>query len=226
MIDRLNTRSATRVLVNSSYSKSVIDRVYGVNSTVNYLGVDTKVFKSIGDKKQKYVLSVGNLSLLKGHDFIIRSLNRIPENIRPKLIIIGNGGVEKDELIRLANKLNVTMEIHEKLNDQDLVSYYNRASAFLFAAMGEPFGLVLLEAAASGIPIIAVGEGGVREILTKMPNTVLVKRDEKVFAEKLISYLNHPKNDISKLQIAYVKKYWSWEKSVGQLDRVLTETLV
>lgn len=232
-IDRTNTRWATRILTNSKYSKAKIDKIYEVSSFVNYLGVDTDVFYSSTPGESirpppgclhRMVLSIGELSLHKGHDFIIRSLARIKRGLRPKLVIVGHGGVEKNYLQKLAGSLGVEMEVLEDIPDKKLVSLYNKAKVFLYAARNEPFGMVLLEASSCGLPIVAVEEGGVTEVITDKLIGDLVRRDEDRFAEIVKKYLVEEENFTKvKKRHELVKKKWSWERSVEELERHLRE---
>jgi glycosyltransferase involved in cell wall biosynthesis len=77
LIDSLNARKANKIMVNSKFSKRRVDFAYSSDSIVNYLGVNTNVFRCIDSPKKNIVLSVGSLSLLKGHDFIIQSISKI-----------------------------------------------------------------------------------------------------------------------------------------------------
>lgn len=222
-IDRQNARYATKVLTNSEYSRKIIKKVYGINSSVNYLGVDAQVF-ALGSDPETYnmVLTVGEFSLHKGHDFIIRSLAKVPLHIRPSLIIVGHSGIEKNYLLKLANKFGVEISIEEEVNDTRLVELYQKAKIFLYAARNEPFGLVLLEAIACGLPIIAVAEGGVKEIISSDKIGTLTYRDEDEFSTAIEKYLSKELTMKQRLErYNLVKKNWSWDKSVNELEKHL-----
>lgn len=220
VIDRLNAKRASRILVNSQYSKLIVDRAYQVDTKINYLGVDIAFFKPLTLKKENIVLTVGNFSLHKGHDFIIRSLSKIPSQNRPKLVIIGQAGVEKNYLLKLASSLDINLQLFEDISEEKLLIWYNKAQIFVYATINEPFGLVLLEAAACGLPIVAVDEGGVSEIITSRKIGTLVKRSQDDFAQAVNFYLNHPysKTEVNNLT-SYIKNNWNWEKSVRELER-------
>lgn len=219
-IDFCNTRAASLILTNSYFSKDQIEKLYQIKAKVNYLGVDTSVFKPIGIKKENMVISVGEFSLLKGYDFIIRSLSLVSKNIRPRLICVGHGGVEKKYLEKLALSLGVDMNWQENIADSKLVNLYNKAKIFLYASLREPFGMALLEAASCGLPIMAVNEGGVSEILSSVLFKVLTKRSEAEFASAIEQLLTKPLTIEQKYkQYEYIKKKWNWEKSVKELER-------
>ena len=218
-IDWKNTRCATRILTNSNYSRQRIKRIYKKDAYINYLGVDTDLFKPINMNKENAVLSVGEISLHKGHDFIIKSLSLISENLRPKLIIVGHGGSEKKYLVELAERNKVRLELKENVSDRDLANIYNKVLVFLSAPHREPFGMVLLEALACGLSVVAVDEGGVGEIITNGRLGVLVRRNEEEFAREILKVRENSRM----YRHEWVVKNWSWEESVKELEKHLRE---
>lgn len=223
-IDNENTRSATLVVTNSKYSKDNIDRIYKVNSEVNYLGVDTGVFKPSNVEKINAVLTVGGFSLLKGHDFIIRSLANIPQNIRPVFVVIGHGGVEKGYLEHYAKKNKVEIIIEENIPDKQLVYWYNKVKVFVYAPLKEPFGLAPLEAIACGLPVVAVKEGGIPEVLNSVKRSIMVNRNETLFSQRVVEFLTSTETDAENLK--EFGKNWNWEKSVEELEMLLQKNVL
>lgn len=220
-IDKKNTKAATKVVSISKFAKKNIDSIYGINSSMNYLGVDTHFFKPIEVKKENFVLSVGDLSLHKGHDFIIKSLALLYYTIRPKLIIAALGGTEKNYLIKLSRQLGVQLEFREQVTDEELVTLYNQAKLLLFAPLSEPFGLVILEAGACGTYTVAVSEGATGEIVEKELGC-LVPRKESLFAKAIEESLGKTP-DMKKRWSLYnaVSSKWSWDNSVDNLEKIL-----
>lgn len=219
-IDKQNTLHATRILTNSNYSKRGIDCVYKTNSYINYLGVDNEVFKPLPIAKEKMVLTVGDLLLHKGHDFIIESIGLIDKSLRPKLMIIGRASIEKNYLIKLSQKFEVELEIKENISDNELVKLYNQAKLYLHAAYKEPFGLSILEALSCGTKVLAVDEGGAAEIVTSSNLGYLSVRNKGIFASYLHKHLvdgwqNVDRNKLHQL----IKNKWSWTESIKELEK-------
>ncbi|NLG29411.1 MAG: glycosyltransferase family 4 protein, partial [Chloroflexi bacterium] len=121
--DRVSARRATRLLVNSCYSRESVYRTYGADATVCYLGVDTDQFRPLPVGKGDYVLSVGMVNPVKGFDFLLRSLALIPPVERPPLVICGNAADprERDYTERLAAELGVLLEVRTMVSDDELV---------------------------------------------------------------------------------------------------------
>lgn len=225
-IDKTNVLSASQIMVNSSFSKMKVDSAYHVLSIVNYLGVDTDMFRKISILKKNQVLSVGTFSLLKGHDFIIKSLSLVAQQERPKLIMVGRGGSEKEYLINLASDMGVDIQVEENIPDEKLVRFYNESKAYVFASLNEPFGLTILEASACGTPIVAVRDGGASEILEGMPNSILVNKNEKEFSDSIQKFLEGENLRDSKKQIEYITREWSWKSHVERLENIMKETIL
>lgn len=219
-IDRRNISEATLVIVNSYYSQKLIENTYGIKAYVNYLGVDTKDFSPKNLEREEIVLSVGGFNLLKGHDFIIRSIGAIRKEKRPKFVIVGNGGEDEKYLKKLAHTLEVEIVMHQDVQDVELVSWYNKAKVFAYAPLHEPFGLAALEAIACGVPVVAVSEGGVGEILKKLSTPRIIKRDISEMSKNIVHMLNE-KYNYSKIgkDIDYIRNTFSWEHSTSQLEK-------
>lgn len=112
-----------------------------------------------------HMLSVGNLTKLKGHDLIIRSLVQLPE---AQLTIIGQGE-EASRLHALVDELalNNRVKFVNNVPQAELGKWYAQADVLVLASSREGWPNVLLEAMACGTPVIATRVGGVPEIVSK-----------------------------------------------------------
>jgi glycosyltransferase involved in cell wall biosynthesis len=150
--------SAARVdsfVANSATVAARIRRYYAANATVIYPPVDTVAFSpeaasEIGD----YFLMVGELVSYKRPDLAIRAFNEL----KLPLVVIG-GGEMLDEVRRLAGP---TVKIMGSQPFEVLKHHYARCRALIFPGE-EDFGMVPVEAMASGRPVIAYGRGGALE---------------------------------------------------------------
>lgn len=216
-IDCTNISHSTVVITISQFARKNLKNAYGIDSEVNYPGVDTQKFSVGASNKQNAVLSVGDFTLLKGQDFIIQSLSLIPEKIRPKLILVGNEGIDKEFYIKFAQKKDVKLEIYEKVSDEKLVKLYQICKVFVYAALREPFGLVLLEAASCGLPIVAVKEGGISEIVSDSLLGMLTARNDRSFSNAICDTLKHASTNALKRH-TFIESKWSWNKSIFDLE--------
>ena len=127
--------------------------------------------------KEKIILAVGRLDKNKGFDLLIEIFSTL-ETKGWKLIIAGDG-VEKDSLINLLDKLNITnVELIGKCNN--IFEYYAKSSIFVLSSKKEGFPNVLLEAMASGCAVIAFDcPYGPSEIIIHEKNAILVENQNR-----------------------------------------------
>lgn len=227
-LDRANMRSATTVLVNSHYSRETLYRTYGAFAHVGYLGVDTERFRPLPLNKEQRVVSVGALTPLKGFDFVIRSLGHIEAARRPALTIISNSAIpaERGYLQELARDLDVQVDFHVGLSDDELVESYNRSLLTVYAPVMEPFGFVPLESMACGTPVVGVREAGVRETVIHGVTGVLTERDPHAFAAAVSEVLAEPAwaYQLGQNGLRHVQQAWTWEAALDQLEKNLQAT--
>lgn len=142
-------------IANSNYIKDRIAKYYRRDAAVVYPPVDVDRFKPAGKTKIKeYFLCVGRLVDYKRYDIVIKAFN----DLKLPLKIIGQGP-EKKHLQKMAKK---NIEFLGFISDAQIKKCYSEARAFVFAAE-EDFGIVPVEAMASGRPVIAYGVGGAAE---------------------------------------------------------------
>jgi sucrose-phosphate synthase len=104
---------------------------------------------------------------------------------------------------------------------------------FVNPALTEPFGLTLIEAAASGVPIVATEDGGPRDIIGNCSNGVLIDPlDSEAIAEALINILEDPQEyrRMADMGLRGVRKHYAWEahaeRYINEIRSVLEETEV
>jgi glycosyltransferase involved in cell wall biosynthesis len=149
--------SANRVdhfIANSNYIRSRIFKVYRRGSETIYPPVDIDDFTAVEHKKD-YYFTCSRLVPYKKIDLIVEAFAAMPDK---QLVVIGDG----PEYARIKAKTagNITLMGYQPFNV--LKEKMQHARAFVFAAE-EDFGIVPLEAQASGTPVIAFGKGGTRE---------------------------------------------------------------
>jgi glycosyltransferase involved in cell wall biosynthesis len=220
-----NIRSAGSVLTNSLYTKQILSERYGVEAGVLYPGVDTERFRPSVGPDGEYVLSVGALVPRKGHQFVVTALQRLPAASRPPLVVAANDSEPDEErrVRQLADKLGVELQVHRITDDRELVQLYCGARVFVYAAEREPLGLAPLEAMACGTPVVAVGEGGVRETVLDNVTGWLVERDMDAFAARLGSLLGDSavRTRMSEAATEHVQAKWNSQRMMDRLEGAL-----
>ncbi len=134
----------------SDYVAKRIRKIYQRESTVIYPPVDMEKFQLQGSKED-YYLTMSRLVSYKNIDLIVEVFAQNGK----KLLVVGEG----PDLKKIKAKATPNVEIMGYQPDEVVRDLMQRAKAFVFAA-NEEFGIVAVEAQASGTPVIAYGHGG------------------------------------------------------------------
>ncbi len=215
-------RAAGSILCNSQFSREFIIRSYDIEAKVCRLGVDTTKFVPGNEPPKNQVICWGPLWATKGLDFIIRSVARIPGIHRPKIVFPWSRGSDayRAELEALSKDLGVIVDLPKNLSDNELLALIQESKVCVYAPRMEPLGLVALEAMSAGLPVVGVGEGGVRETVRNGATGFLCGRDEMEFANHLSVLLENDelRGLMSTDSVDYVRREWTWEQAVIQIE--------
>lgn len=208
LLNKMKLFRINKIICNSSFTKNIIDKEYGVDSLVIYPPIDTTSIKP--KRKEKVISYVGRYSNLvqnKGHEIIINTFkNLVKEKGFSEWKLILAGGVEVGvgnylkRLKSLAKGNNI--EFIESPNFDKLKEIYGK-SKFFWSAAGygvneknnpeklEHFGISLIESMAAGAVPVVFGAGGYKEIITNGENgflydnkNELIKITKRVISEK------------------------------------------
>jgi glycosyltransferase involved in cell wall biosynthesis len=164
--------SAARVdhfVANSHNVAARIKRYYGRSADVIPPPVDVEAFERVSDgEREDYMLMVGELVAYKRPELAIEAFNQM----KARLVVIGGG----EMLTRIRRLAGPTVSVLGPRPFADLRYHYARCRALIFPGE-EDFGLVPVEAMASGTPVIAYGQGGALE--TVVPNLSGILFDEQ-----------------------------------------------
>jgi D-inositol-3-phosphate glycosyltransferase len=145
------------------------------------------------------ILFVGRIQPLKGPDVAIRALHALGRRDALLLVVGGASGVDGDaELARLEaliDELGLTQQVRfvEPQPHHILSSFYRAADVVVVPSRSESFGLVALEAAACGIPVVASAVGGLQSLVVHGETVFLVdRRDPVLFAKAIAEILDQP----------------------------------
>jgi glycosyltransferase involved in cell wall biosynthesis len=209
--------------------RAAVGQVYGIDPTVSYHGIDAQMFRPLPIEKQPMLLSVGSLTPLKGFDFLIQAISRLPREARLPLTIASNfqNPPEREYLTALARDLQVELSLLANITDSRLVELYNQARLTLYAAVREPLGLVPLESMACGTPVVAVREGGVQETVLHERTGLLVERDAEQFAQALRRLLADAplRAEYGRSGRQHVLEHWTWDRAVDTLEHDLMSVM-
>jgi glycosyltransferase involved in cell wall biosynthesis len=135
------------------------------------------------------VMYAGRLTEEKGVDLLADAF--LAAHARdPRLhLVLAGGGPEQD---RLRSRLDGCATFLGWLAGEELARAYASADLFLFASSTDTFGQVILEAQASGLPVVAVGEGGPASLIEHGVTGLLAPPDAEALAEAVLSLASAP----------------------------------
>ncbi|MFZ2299746.1 MAG: glycosyltransferase [Candidatus Moraniibacteriota bacterium] len=153
--DKASADRVDRFLANSEFVGKRIRKYYRKEAVTIHPPVNVDRFYIAGpEDRRDYFLMVGRLIAYKRHDIAIEAFNRL----KLPLKIIGRG----PELERLKKLAGPTIEFLGRVPEEDLPRYYAQCQGFVFP-QEEDFGIVALEALASGRPLVAYRGGDITE---------------------------------------------------------------
>lgn len=127
-------------------------------------GVDLKKFCECSEKVplegDPAILYLGNLTRIKGIDVLFQAIAKLKSELPSiKLHLVGSGFVNYFQLLVRKNGIEKSVVFHGRVSDFMVPRYYRSADICVFPSRYEPFGIVILEAMASGTPIVASNTG-------------------------------------------------------------------
>jgi D-inositol-3-phosphate glycosyltransferase len=161
----------------------------GVDHTVFSPGDRARARRRVGLTGGPVLLFVGRIQPLKGADLAVRALAEVHDRRAQRVVIGGpsgpDGAGEVETLHALVAELGLESRVHfvAPQPHHQLVEYYRAADVCVVPSRTESFGLVALEAAACGTPVVAANVGGLRLLVDHGVTGFLVdERDPLVYA--------------------------------------------
>ncbi len=216
-----------RIITVSERSKADIVEFFGVKPekvVVAYPSYDSSLYRSMDPEKAReelglkrpYLLMVGARYPYKNADVILKALPELPYDF----VIVGTGEEYAEHLRKLAVNLGVMdrVRVLGYVEREKLPLFYSGAFALVFPSRYEGFGLPVLEAMASGCPVIGtdtVVEAGGDAILYALPD------DPSSWVEA-IRKLEAQREEYVRRGLERVKGF-SWRKTAERINAVLEE---
>ncbi|MCK5506821.1 MAG: glycosyltransferase family 4 protein [Thermodesulfovibrionia bacterium] len=201
---------------------------------VIYNGIDMEEFRPAGHRKSGpfTILTVSRLIKRKCIDYLIRALPAVI-NVCPdvKLIIAGEGNVE-GELRKLVSELKLESKVSflGRIDHGELPDLYRKADIFVLPSLWEGMSNTLLEAIASGLPVIVTDTGGTEE-LVKDNGVVVPKENFAAISDAIMRLIRSPDIRIEMgKRSTDIALGFSWgqvaEKYIEVYERSVEEALV
>jgi len=223
--------TADRIVATSPQEQEHMRTLVSTQGAIDIIpcGTDIERFGAIGrhearqalglSNDTKMILYVGRFDQRKGIETLVRAVaqSKLRGAADLKLVIGGGSrpgqsdGIERDRIEGIVRELGMSefTEFPGRLGDQDLPTYYAAADVCVVPSHYEPFGLVAIEAMASGTPVIASDVGGLQYTVVPEETGLLVPpKDVPGFAAAIDRIMENP----------------AWQQQLGQAARKRVET--
>lgn len=241
-IGRYTIGSADRLVAISEFTAGYLRRLApNRDVTVMHLGADVERFSPVDPAGRVAIrgrlglpegafiaLTVRRLFYRNGLDTLLDAAARLRDHADVH-VVIGGSGPERAEIeagIRRGGLDNVHMVGF--IPDADLPDYYRAADVFVLPTRtAEGFGLVLMEAAASGVASIATNSGAPREIVDDGVTGLLVPPDAPADLAAAIARLSESPDVLASMSRAALAKSseFTWERSIDALEGILEASI-
>jgi D-inositol-3-phosphate glycosyltransferase len=218
------------------------------NITIIPCGTDIEHFGSITpnkaknslgfDPEAKIVLYVGRFDERKGIETLVRAINASQWRNDPNLkLIIGGGsrpgqsdGIERERIEGIVNELGLGEKtiFPGRIGDKELPFYYGAADICVVPSHYEPFGLVAIEAMASGTPVVASDVGGLQfTVVPEETGLLAPPKDFEAFAKAIDRILGDSqwRDRLGRNARKRVEEMFSWDGVASQLSTLYTELI-
>lgn len=229
------------ILANSLEERAQLVRLYGADRDRIEIvppGVQHAFFapgdragarRAVGlDEDVPVLLFVGRIQPLKGLDVAVAALADLPRTDAQLVVVGGPSGVEGEAELERVRKLAAAFGVLDRIHWVDpqphhlLSTWYRTADVVVVPSRSESFGLVALEAAACGIPVVAAAVGGLRTLVDHGRTGLLVEgRDPGAFAAAVTSILDDPVRAAA-LGAAAAERAggYTWSTAAARLRRI------
>jgi len=238
-------RCSDAIVVATSVEASEFRELYGADASALHVvapGVDHNLF-SPGDRsdarrrldlprRRPVIMFAGRVQPIKGLDLAIEAVDELRQSVPDVLLIVAGdaSGEDGPAALAAARKQVETLDLGGNVrfvgaqSPAMLAEYFRAANACVVPSHSESFGLVALEAAASGLPVVASAVGGLRVIVDHGRTGYLVERgDANGFATALERVIRRPTEaaSLSAVAIKRSEKY-AWPFVATRLHALYT----
>lgn len=230
-------RRADQIITISNFSRREIIDLYRVKPEkifVTYLGYDQNKFKprSVNQEilnqyqiSQPYLLYVGRLEKKKNVGNLIKAFASVKaQHPDLELVLAGGGGNYFVQVKAIIDQFKLTKEIvlTGYLPEKDLPEIFSAATVFLFPTLYEGFGLPIIQAQASGVPVITANFDPQKEVAGGAAILVDPRQPAEIAQaiDQLLTDQNF-KNEIIKKGLSRAQDF-SWTKTAGEVWTVLS----
>jgi glycosyltransferase involved in cell wall biosynthesis len=224
-------KRANRVIAVSSALARAVEDIGIPSNLVNVIpdGVDATFFHPPTDPREHVILFVGTLSKNKGIKYLLQAFAEVCHSFKDpdlRLDLVGDGP-EKQSLMDLVKQLEIQSKVSflGSLSQKEVSCRMRQSLLFVLPSLREGFGVVLLEALASGTPCIGSLTGGIPDIITPDVGRLVPPEKPVALKDAILEILQDPSLQIEMGKRARQKilDHFTWEIIGKQLDAIYKE---
>jgi glycosyltransferase involved in cell wall biosynthesis len=247
-VERKVLETADRIVATSPQEKEHMRSLVSTKGNIDVIpcGTDIRKFGSVTreaarqqlgiDPDTQVVFYVGRFDRRKGIETLVRAVGKSQMRQQGNLkLFIGGGsrpgqsdGIERDRIEKIVGELGLRdiTAFPGRLGDDSLPVYYAAADVCVVPSHYEPFGLVAIEAMASGTPVVASDVGGLQfTVVPEETGLLAPPKNDAAFAAAIDRILANPewRHQLGKKARVRVEKMFSWDGVASQLSDLYTE---
>lgn len=181
------------------------------------------------------LLTVARLVSIKGIDIVLRALPHLLARVPGLQYWVAGSGPQRSALAQLAQDLRVSHAVRflGSVSHDELSSIYRRATVFVMPTRKEPttgstegFGIVYLEASASGLPVVAARSGGAVEAVRDGETGITVPADDPTAVAQAVERLlddSELRQQMGRAGRHWVESEMNWDQTAQQILSVMCE---
>jgi glycosyltransferase involved in cell wall biosynthesis len=229
----LITRADGVVACSDALRREVLQFAPQARVTAIHNGADIALFNGIIRPSQpsiRRILHIGKFEHKKSQDVILHAFKRLLESHPDcSLVLIGADGPLLRQTRALIQELGLEkqVELHVNVPHDQLPRFMEKAELFILPSRVEPFGIVLLEAGAAGLPVVATQVGGIPELIEHERTGLLISPDSvEELALAMRRLIENPDlaGELGRKWHERVIATWSWDitcqKYLQMIDRI------
>jgi len=238
LISKAILKNADAVIALTDDMKREIQKIYDRNVFVIPNGIDLEIFKNLSKEdlcsklemgEEKVIMFVGTLRPVKGVKYLIEAMKILIDKSKNSRLFIVGDGEERKYLENLVKELVLEKYVTfiGKVPNEKIPEYMTASDVFILPSLSEGFPVTVVEAMASGLPIIATDVRGLPEIIKDGENGFLVEpKNLEQIVDKVLLLLEDDelREGISRNNKGKAKEY-SWEAVIEKLERVYERCL-
>jgi glycosyltransferase involved in cell wall biosynthesis len=222
-----------RIIAISEFTKHELEQAGFASRDITVVpcGVDVEQFgdASFLERTPNSLIVVGRLVPQKGHRYLFNALKYVREHIPDiHLRVVGDGPM-RIELESLAYRegLGNNISFIGRVTEEEKIALLRRSSIFVMPSLQEGFGIVLLEAMACGLPIVAFDLPVYQEFMDSDCGSLVPKMDSQAMATQIIRLLRDSgtRDRIGIHNLTYVRQF-GWDRIAELEERVLQDVVI